>query len=218
MSVRQKNILLFIFVLTFVFMALTATFAFFTNLNVSSESESQDVTSATMEILVFNPGDAINVYADSYNFSEVMPSLWGKTIPTVTLIAGSEHKKATYYYNVNLEIESNDFEHTLDPSKPEVLLHVVDAEGKEVKNIKNLTYYENIKPDPEEDELVSGFDITGITGDFSVAEKYLIETTESITHEWQFDVIFVNYSDNQDQNRGKELKGKITLEKVDVTV
>ncbi len=199
-------------------MGITATFAFFTNLNVSRVSESQDVTSATMEILVFNPGDPIDIYADSYNFSEAMPSLWDKTIPTVTLIAGSEHKKATYYYSVNIEIEKNTFEHTLDPSKPEVLLHIVDAEGKEIKNINNLTYYENIKPDSREDELVSGFDITGITGDFLVTDKYLIETTDSITHEWQFDIIFVNYAENQNQNSGKELSGKVSLEKVDVTV
>ena len=198
MSRKQNTILLIIFVLTFFVISLSATLSFFIGQQVSFESKKENVSSVTMETLVFNAGEPINFHASSENFALNMPSLVGKTETSATLIAGSDHRLASYKYNVDLELNTNDFVYT-NGKEPELLLVAYDPEGKIIQSIPNLEY--------KKVGDYSGFDITGKTGHYPIFHDYVIETDTTVTQTWRFEVIFINYPTNQDLNKNKTLNG-----------
>ncbi len=202
MSRRQNTILLIIFVLTFFVISLSATLAFFVGQQISFESNKENVSSATMETLVFNAGEPIDFYANIGNFAPNMPSLVGITETSATLIAGSLHNLASYKYNVDLELSVNDFVYTKG-SEPELLLVAYDPEGNLIQNVPNLEY--------KQVGEYSGFDITGKEGHYPIFHDYVIETDSTVTQTWRFEVIFINYPTNQDLNKGKTLNGYIRI-------
>lgn len=202
MSKKQNIILFIIFIVTLLIITLSASLAFFTHQRISYETNKNNVTSATMETLVFNAGDPINVNATSWNFGENMPSLVGKTEPSVTLIAGSEGRFASYKYNVDVHLDYNDFIYTVN-NEAELLLVVHDPEGNLVMDCDNLEY--------KTIGAYAGFDITGKEGVFAISHDYVIETNTTVTQTWKFEIIFINYPIIQDVNRGKRLTGYIKV-------
>ena len=69
------------------------------------------------------------------------------------LTADSNTFKASYNYDVSFEITENGFEYTTDNNSIELLLQVIDPNGKEIKEIDGLTY----------DKKLKGFDVSGLT-------------------------------------------------------
>lgn len=203
MSKKQTLILTIIFILTFLTFAISATFAWFAGFDISLETADNDVSSATTETLVYNAGGPISIFADHTNFGEGMDSLKGNTSCSASLTAGSNREMVTFNYDVKLVIEKNDFIYTQGESNPELLLIVTDPLGKPVQDIKNLKYVNTGE--------YQGFDITKASGEFDIALNYPLRTASYISHEWKVEVIFINYKENQDQNKGRTLLGRLEI-------
>ena len=199
MSKKQYHILIIFFLV----MGIGTTFAYFTNLNIATESGKSQVSSVRMEILTFQAGNPLSFNATEENFGENMEDLMSTTISTANLQAASDNRLATYYYNVDLVIDKNDFDYTISDSNAELLLVVKDPNGDDVEHIDNLKYVEvNGK---------KGFDITKAQGTYKIATKYKIETTTEVSQNWTASIIFVNYKESQDANKNKTLNGRISI-------
>lgn len=211
MSKKQSRLLIILFILTFLVLTVSTAFAIFVAIRETFETGNDKATSTVMETVVFNTDGSINVNANYMNFQEGMPSVVGETTGSVNLIAGSDKSRlASYKYNVRLNIDSNNFEYSTEEEKPELILIVTSPDGKKLKSVPGLQYvqYENYE----------GFDITKANGEYLITENYLIETPDNTTDNWKFEVVFVNYSFNQNANVGKYLNGYITLEHGDVRI
>ena len=203
MSKKQTLFLTIIFILTFLAFAISATFAWFAGFDISLETTDNDVSSATTETLVYNAGGPISIFADHNNFGEGMSSLKGSTSCFASLTAGSNNEMVTFNYDVRLVIEKNDFIYTLGESKPELLLVITDPLGNPVQDIKNLKYVDTGE--------YQGFDITKASGVYNIALNYPLQTASYVSHEWKTEVIFINYKENQDKNKGKTLLGRLEI-------
>ncbi len=204
MSKKQTMFLIIIFIICFCVLSISAGLAMFT-LDVSFDTQRDKATAATMPILIFNAGNAINIEANSFNFVVPGHTLTSETTSTATLIAGSDNRLVQDYYDLKINLERNDFIYTKNPQTPELLLIITNPEGEVVRDLANLEF---VSVDGYE-----GFDITGKEGIYEVTTNHLIETTSQTVHNWNIKIAFVNYDHNQDTNRGKYLVGKILIGK-----
>lgn len=203
MNRKQTLILTIVFLLTFLALALSATFAWFAGFDISLETADNSASSATTETLVYNAGAPISIFADYTNFGEGMSSLKGNTSCSATLTTGSNKQEMTYNYDVKLVITENDFVYTQGNTKPELLLIIKDPEGKPLDKLGNLKY---VKVGDYQ-----GFDITQAKGTYDVALNYPLTTATTITHKWNVEVIFVNYNEDQNLNKGRTLLGRLEI-------
>ncbi len=211
MSKKQSRLLIILFILTFLVLTVSTAFAMFVATRETFETEKDKATTTVMETVVFNTGGSINVNANYLNFQQGMPSVVGETTGSINLIAGSDKTRlASYKYNVRLNIDSNNFEYTTEDEKPELILIITGPDGNKLTRVPGLDYVEYNE--------YKGFDITKANGEYFIAKDYLIETADNKTDNWNFEVVFVNYPLNQNENAGKYLNGYITLEHGDVRV
>lgn len=204
MSKKQINILTILFFLILIVLSISTAFAWFANFKINTESKENKVSSATTETIIFNAGNPINIQANDDNFSENKPSLEATTNCSVTLQSGSTNYALTNY-DIKLFISKNNFLYTIDPTKPELLLIIKDPQGNIVDNVPGLTFVKTLD--------YQGFDITRSVGGFVIASNQVIETNSYLTHEWEVSVVFVNYDEKQDANRGKSLVGYLAIGK-----
>ena len=205
MNDKKVWLTLGVYILTLIIMIIGATFAYFSSIKTSFVTGVNDVNSATMEILSYRSEGPIKIDAGDLNFGYGMDSLSSSSVTTAELRAGSE--KVTHHYNLKLVIESNDFIYSISNNNAELLLKITDPNGEELTVVPDLNYksYENN----------SGFDITNKEGTFNIVNNYEITTDDIITQSWNSELTFVNYLDNQDNNKGKSLIGRLVIETVD---
>lgn len=204
MNKKIKKFLVIVYIITIVAILTGASFAYFTSVNVSTISPTTNTTTATTGWLYFDITKDIFINANENNFGMGMDNL-SQEVYTSAQLRTEGDTKETYYYNIFVEIDYNDFEYTTVDQSSELVLQVYDPEDKLVTNIDGLTY----------DNENQGFDITIANGKYYIASNYPISANDvgNVIHTWKTKITLINMDSSQDLNRGKTISGKIIIEK-----
>ena len=212
MDKNKKNaiVLSIVAVVTLIALVVGATYAYFQNQYGSASNADVNVTTFTTDMLTFETGNAISLYADQTTFGQEKGSLSGETFAKATLVANNKTNKATDNYYVYFNIENNTFKYTLGEDKPELILTVTGPDGNEVTEIPGLTH--KVVQD-RENKSISGFDVTTTNGLITIANKKTITATPSKEEEYKLKLTFVNYEGNQTENTTSGLSAKVMIQK-----
>ena len=212
MDKNKKNaiVLSIVAVVTLIALVVGATYAYFQNQYGSASNADVNVTTYTTDMLTFETGNAISLYADQTTFGQEKGSLSGETFAKATLVANNKTNEATDNYYVYFNIENNTFKYTLGEDKPELILTVTGPDGNEVTEIPGLTH--KVVQD-RENKSISGFDVTTTNGLITIANKKTITATPSKEEQYTLKLTFVNYEGNQTENTTSGLSAKVMIQK-----
>jgi len=204
MSKKAKNTLMIIYIIALFIMISGATFAYFDYIKVSRISPKVEVGSAVTQFITFDVGKPIRITPNTINFAEGMGNLEDETFASAYLRLGSGEDSAQFFYNLFLQIDKNNLTYSTKSKSPELLLQIIDHDGKELTYINGLEYVTV--------NGISGFDITVAKGRYYITYNFPISTINEKTHLWKAKFIFVNLEESQDGNLEKELEGFIQIE------
>ena len=207
---KQAIILSVVAIVTLLSLILGATYAYFQASGNSGSSTNVNVTTYTSDLLTFEIGDDIAVYADQTSFASGKGNATGSTYAKATLVANNKTNEATKNYYVYLNISENTFTYTQNESTPELLLTIKDTSGNEITSITGLTH--KTLTDGK-GASISGFDITTKSGVITLFDNREITANPAKTEEWNITVTFVNYNADQSANAGKSFRGQILIQK-----
>ena len=205
---KQAIILSVVAIVTLLSLILGATYAYFQASGNSGSSTNVNVTTYTSDLLTFEIGDDIAVYADQISFASGKGNATGSTYAKATLVANNKTNEATKNYYVYLNISENTFTYTQNESTPELLLTIKDTSGNEITSITSLTHK---TVTDGKGASISGFDITTKSGVITLFDNREITATPTKTEEWNITVTFVNYNANQTGNAGKSFNAKLMI-------
>ena len=206
---KQAIILSVVAIVTLLSLILGATYAYFQASGNSGSSTNVNVTTYTSDLLTFEIGDDIAVYADQTSFASGKGNATGSTFAKAILTANNKTNTATKNYYVYLNISENTFTYTQNESTPELLLTIKDTSGNEITSITSLTYR---TVTDGKGASISGFDITTKSGVITLFDNREITATPTKTEEWNITVTFVNYNANQTGNAGKSFNAKLMIQ------
>ena len=206
---KQAIILSVVAIVALLSLILGATYAYFQASGNSGSSTNVNVTTYTSDLLTFEIGDDIAVYANQTSFASGKGNATGSTYAKATLVANNKTNEATKNYYVYLNISENTFTYTQNESTPELLLTIKDTSGNEITSITGLTH--KTLTDGK-GASISGFDITTKSGVITLFDNREITATPTKTEEWNITVTFVNYNLNQTGNAGKSFNAKLMIQ------
>ena len=206
---KQAIILSVVAIVALLSLILGATFAYFRASGNSGSSTNVNVTTYTSDLLTFEIGNDIAVYADQTSFASGKGNATGSTFAKAILTANNKTNTATKNYYVYLNISENTFTYTQDANTPEILLTIKDASGNEIKSITGLTHK---TVTDGKGASISGFDITTKSEIITLFDNREITATPTKTEEWNITVTFVNYNLNQTGNAGKSFNAKLIIQ------
>ena len=206
---KQAIILSVVAIVTLLSLILGATYAYFQASGNSGSSTNVNVTTYTSDLLTFEIGDDIAVYADQTSFASGKGNATGSTYAKATLVANNKTNEATKNYYVYLNISENTFTYTQNESTPELLLTIKDTSGNEITSITGLTHK---TVTDGKGASISGFDITTKSGVITLFDNREITANPTKTEEWNITVTFVNYNANQTGNAGKSFNAKLMIQ------
>jgi len=206
---KQAIILSVVAIVTLLSLILGATYAYFQASGNSGSSTNVNVTTYTSDLLTFEIGNDIAVYADQTSFASGKGNATGSTFAKAILTANNKTNTATKNYYVYLNISENTFTYTQNESTPELLLTIKDTSGNEITSITSLTYK---TVTDGKGASISGFDITTKSGVITLFDNREITATPTKTEEWNITVTFVNYNVNQTGNAGKSFNAKLMIQ------
>ena len=206
---KQAIILSVVAIVTLLSLILGATYAYFQASGNSGSSTNVNVTTYTSDLLTFEIGDDIAVYADQTSFASGKGNATGSTYAKATLVANNKTNEATKNYYVYLNISENTFTYTQNESTPELLLTIKDTSGNEITSITGLTHK---TVTDGKGASISGFDITTKSGVITLFDNREITANPTKTEEWNITVTFVNYNANQTGNAGKSFNAKLIIQ------
>ena len=187
-----------------------ATYAYFQNQYGSASNADVKVTTYTTDVLTFETGDAINISADQDTFAEGKGNQTGSTFARATLQANNKTNTATAKYYMYLNIENNSFTYT-KTGTPELILQVVDkTSGNPVTSITGLDY---VTVTDGKNTSISGFDITTKKGLIALFSNKEISASPKTVEEYTITITLVNHNFDQNNNTGKNLNGKLMIQK-----
>ena len=207
---KQAIILSVVAIVALLSLILGATFAYFRASGNSGSSTNVNVTTYTSDLLTFEIGNDIAVYADQTSFASGKGNATGSTFAKAILTANNKTNTATKNYYVYLNISENTFTYTQNESTPELLLTIKDTSGNEITSITGLTH--KTLTDGK-GASISGFDITTKSGVITLFDNREITANPAKTEEWNITVTFVNYNADQSANAGKSFRGQILIQK-----
>ena len=210
MEKKKAVIYSMVALIALVILVVGATYAYFQNQYGSASNADVNVTTYTTDVLTFETGDAISLYADQTSFGQEKGSLSGETFAKATLVANNKTNEATDNYYVYFNIENNTFKYTLGEDKPELILIVTGPDGNEVTEISGLTH--KVVQD-RENKSISGFDVTTTNGLITIANKKTITATPSKEEQYTLKLTFVNYEGDQTGNTTSGLSAKVMIQK-----
>ena len=195
---------------TLALLVVGATYAYFQNQYGSASNADVSVTTYTTDMLTFETGDAINISADQETFAQGKGNRIGSTFARATLQANNKTNTATANYNVYLNIENNTFTYTKSGT-PELILQVVDkTSGNPVTSITGLVYK---TVTDGKNTSISGFDITNKKGLITILNNKKISASPETIEEYTVTITLVNHGFDQNNNTGKNLNGKLLIQK-----
>ena len=206
---KQAIILSVVAIVALLSLILGATFAYFRASGNSGSSTNVNVTTYTSDLLTFEIGNDIAVYADQTSFASGNGNATGSTFAKAILTANNKTNTATKNYYVYLNISENTFTYTQNESTPELLLTIKDTSGNEITSITSLTYK---TVTDGKGASISGFDITTKSGVITLFDNREITANPTKTEEWNITVTFVNYNANQTGNAGKSFNAKLIIQ------
>ena len=206
---KQAIILSVVAIVALLSLILGATYAYFQASGNIGSSTNVNVTTYTSDLLTFEIGDDIAVYADQTSFASGKGNATGSTYAKATLVANNKTNEATKNYYVYLNISENTFTYTQNESTPELLLTIKDTSGNEITSITGLTH--KTLTDGK-GASISGFDITTKSGVITLFDNREITANPTKTEEWNITVTFVNYNANQTGNAGKSFNAKLMIQ------
>ncbi len=216
---KKKDFLIWIIIGVLLISVTGGTFAYFTAQIGKGAEANINASSGTTDSLMFNnTNSSISITANQDNFGITNGSLKAEATVTATLRPNNTTGQATKNYNVFLIIENNNLEYTQNTDTPELLVKISKKtnEGEEyteykIKEPTDLVYKEKVID--RASQTYSGYDIT------TKESKVYKIATETITAKdnkaqidtWKIEVILVNLKDDQSNNAGKSLKGRIYI-------
>ena len=206
---KQAIILSVVAIVALLSLIIGATFAYFRASGNNGSSTNVNVTTYTSDLLTFEIGNDIAVYADQTSFASGKGNATGSTYAKATLVANNKTNEATKNYYVYLNISENTFTYTQNESTPELLLTIKDTSGNEITSITGLTHK---TVTDGKGASISGFDITTKSGVITLFNNREITTTSTITEQWNITITFVNYNANQVANAGKSFSSKVMIQ------
>ena len=206
---KQAIILSVVAIVALLSLIIGATYAYFQASGNSGSSTNVNVTTYTSDLLTFEIGDDIAVYADQTSFASGKGNATGSTYAKATLVANNKTNEATKNYYVYLNISENTFTYTQNESTPELLLTIKDTSGNEITSITGLTHK---TVTDGKGASISGFDITTKSGVITLFDNREITANPTKTEEWNITVTFVNYNANQTGNAGKSFNAKLIIQ------
>ena len=206
---KQAIILSVVAIVALLSLILGATYAYFQASGNSGSSTNVNVTTYTSDLLTFEIGDDIAVYANQTSFASGKGNATGSTYAKATLVANNKTNEATKNYYVYLNISENTFTYTQNESTPELLLTIKDTSGNEITSITGLTHK---TVTDGKGASISGFDITTKGGVITLFDNREITANPTKTEEWNITVTFVNYNANQTGNAGKSFNAKLIIQ------
>ena len=206
---KQAIILSVVAIVALLSLILGATFAYFRASGNSGSSTNVNVTTYTSDLLTFEIGDDIAVYANQTSFASGKGNATGSTFAKAILTANNKTNTATKNYYVYLNISENTFTYTQNESTPELLLTIKDTSGNEITSITSLTHK---TVTDGKGASISGFDITTKSGVITLFDNREITANPTKTEEWNITVTFVNYNANQTGNAGKSFNAKLMIQ------
>ena len=113
-------------------------------------------------------------------------------------------------HNEGLNIENNTFTYT-NTGTPELILQVVDkTSGNPVTSITGLDY---VTVTDGKNTSISGFDITTKKGLIALFSNKVISASPKTIEEYTVTITLVNHGFDQNNNTGKNLNGKLLIQK-----
>ena len=206
---KQAIILSVVAIVALLSLILGATYAYFQASGNSGSSTNVNVTTYTSDLLTFEIGNDIAVYADQTSFASGKGNATGSTFAKAILTANNKTNTATKNYYVYLNISENTFTYTQNESTPELLLTIKDTSGNEITSITGLTHK---TVTDGKGASISGFDITTKSGVITLFDNREITANPTKTEEWNITVTFVNYNANQTGNAGKSFNAKLMIQ------
>ena len=206
---KQAIILSGVAIVALLALIIGATYAYFRASGNSSSSTNVNVTTYTSDLLTFEIGNDIAVYADQTSFASGKGNATGSTFAKAILTANNKTNTATKNYYVYLNISENTFTYTQNESTPELLLTIKDTSGNEITSITGLTHK---TVTDGKGASISGFDITTKSGVITLFDNREITANPTKTEEWNITVTFVNYNANQTGNAGKSFNAKLIIQ------
>ncbi len=227
---KKTLILVLIAIVTLSLVAIGAAYAFFAAQADGTTEAKINATSGTTDVLSFEikDEDGINITASMDNFASGLGNEEDSVTGTAKLMANDATNEAEGKYYVYLNIEKNELEYSTESQKAELILQVKKIDKNKTESqeeiIKAIDGLEYIDQENAKYENTEGFDITNKSGLIKIAESE-IKTSGEIkdqgredlpnmtTHEWEITITLVNLNESQNDNTGKELTGKLILQK-----
>ena len=228
---KKKDVLyLIITIVTLIALVMGATYAYLQAQTKNGTNTNVDITSGTTDHLVFATDGNITINASADNFKENGLDLSKTATASAILTANNTNHIANDTYNVYLDITNNNLEYSSYKKDSDTKVYLTQEEKEQ--DITNDTL-DGYNPIPELYLKVEGpttfsktingltldnegYDITEKRGLITIAEDIPITTKapEGITTDtWTITITFKNLKTNQQLNTGKELKGKIIIQK-----
>ncbi len=223
MNKKKDIVYLVIAIVTLISLVMGATYAYFQAQTKNGANSSVDITSGTTDHLVFTTDGNISISASADNFKENGQDLSETATAKAILTANNTTHIANDTYNVYLDITSNNLEYSSYQKESDTKIYLNKAKKEEdITNGVLDTYtpvpelYLKIEGPKSYNKEINTIDITEKRGLITIAEDVPISTTapEGITTDtWTITITFKNLETNQQLNTGKELKGKIIIQK-----
>ena len=185
---KQTIILSGIAIVALLALIIGATFAYFQATSNNGSNTNVNVTTYTSDLLTFEVGNDILVYADQTSFASGKGNATGSTFAKAVLTANNKTNSATEHYYTYLNISNNTFTYSQNTSTPELLLTIKDASGNAITSISGLTYK---TVTDGKGASISGFDITTKNGLVTLFDNREITASPSKAEEWNITVTFV---------------------------
>ena len=202
MKSKQKIIITSIGIILLLIAIVGASYAYFAATIGSGSTTPVTVEAGTIDSLVFNTGNPIEIEANQDNFASGQGNRSGSTTASAILTANNQASSAvTYNYNVYLNITENTY--TKTGSSAELVLRVLDPNTGNLVSIPSLTQVTV--------GGVTGYDITEETGLITIVSNYAISTSTTKTDTWNIYVYFVNLGADQSDNAGAYFEGNIQI-------
>ena len=212
---KQAITLSIIAIITLITLIVGATYAYFQVAGDKSKSTDVNVTTYTSDLLTFEIGNDIAIYADQTSFGSGKGNATGSTFAKAILTANNKTNTATEHYYLYLNISNNTFLYTQNENTTELLLTITDASGNAVTDITNLTYK---TVTDGKGASISGYDITNKSGLITLFDNKAITASPAKTDQWNITVTLVNYNEDQSNNMGKEFSAMLMIQKEEIVL
>ncbi len=188
------------------------TYAFFAPQAGGTTINNAIVTSNTTDLLTFSIDQDISFTVTQANFAENGTNQSGDATATATLTPNNKTGSATMNYYLYLRLDSNPivYSEANINHDPELMLQVFDGNNQLV-TLTEFGTQKTIKG-------VTGYDITGLRDVKALLDNHAINASNNQTtiETWRVVITMINLDVNQNENTGKEISGRIIIQKDDL--